>query len=140
MTDLIEHLADAWRWWASLGAFLAFFPTWARFRAMTKRGVEPADLPALSRALLNIATLLLLAATFIMGAVIPWANDGRLEDFTRESIIYKHSIALGWLLWGSGCWAAATAFAHHRWKMVGASVLFWFAMFVAVDKTAGAML
>lgn len=138
--QLVEPLADTWRWWASMGTFLAFWPSLSRFNKFVNNEPEPDELAVLARALLNLAMLSILLATFIMGAVIPAANDGRFEDFTSESALYKQSVALGWLLWGSGCWAIAIAFAERRMMMSAASVVWWWAMLVTTIKTVGAQL
>lgn len=136
-----DHLADTWRWWASMGALLALPPSTRFWWAYVRHNVaEHEDLRTWTRIILGAGAIMLLLATLLMGAIIPWANDGRIEGFTRDSLLYRQSVAIGWLLWGGGCWATAIAFARHRLPMVLASILWWWAMLFTVRLTYGAFL
>ena len=72
--------------------------------------------------------------------LIPWASDGRIDGFTRDSLLYRHGMALAWLFWGSCAWISAVGFAANRAPMIFASVLWWWAVFFALRETSGAML
>lgn len=134
----IDFLADTWRWWGSMGAALAIWPV-----ARWLWTFDPQTTPYFTdraRWILGLGLLAALVATLIAGAIIPWASDGRIDGFTRESPLYRHGMALAWLMWGSCAWITAIGFAARREPMLLCSVLWWWAVFVALRETAGAML
>lgn len=135
---MIDMLADTWRWWAAMGALLAVWPVGKWVLTF-----DPSSTPHSGdtlRWLLGIALLMALFAILLAGAVIPWASDGRIADFDRNSLVYRQTIAIAWLLWGACAWVTAVAFARRRWPMVLSSILWWVAVWFAVHETAGAQL
>lgn len=136
--EIIDTLAHTWRWWGSMGAAIgaALLGRWL----VTFRPQEAPHFPNVARWGLGAGLLCALLAIFIAGAIIPLASDGRIEGFTRESMPFRSGMALAWLLWGCCAWLTAIFFSPMRWKMVAASVCWWFAMLIALRETAGAML
>lgn len=160
----IDQLANATRWWASMGAFLALPPAtrfWLGYvaRTLNERQAQAAQryLPRAvwkqiearrtghcgngahpwTRIILGGAAIVLMGATLLMGAIIPWAHDGRVSWFTRDSALYTHALTVGWLLWGLGCWATAVAFSRQYLPMVVSAVVWWWAMLFAASATRG---
>lgn len=138
--QLVDYLADSWRLWAVMGAALALLPTGRWIARFLHRQDDFDQFKPLARLFLAIALATGLLAIVAAGAIIPLATDGRLADLTRESAIYRGSIASAWLLWGVMGWSAAIAFAAHRWRIAGASVVWWMACYVASGLSMGAML
>ena len=132
---LTDQLADTWRWWACLGALLGFillFP-WAMRQC---RSPEPIRINKAAKVTLAFVMLGAMAGWFIAGAIIPAANDGRLDWFTTEHFLYRGGIAAAWLLWGCCSWGVAIVMAKRLWhKMLAGSVAWWLAMFFAAAET-----
>ena len=150
----IDSLSDSWRWWGSMGAFLAVWPVgwWiagvvalmiADWRGPREQYVMPEDdlrFSDAARVILGIGLFMALLGVLIAGAIIPWANDHRLAGFTRESVWFQRGMGAAWLFWGSCAWISAIGFARRRWQMITACVLWWFAVWFALRETAGLML
>lgn len=134
----IDNLADTWRWWGAMGAALAIYPV-GKWLVTFNPKTTPYFTDT-ARWILGLGLLASLLAILIAGALIPWASDGRIDGFTRDSLLYRHGMALAWLFWGSCAWISAVGFAANRAPMIFASVLWWWAVFFALRETSGAML
>lgn len=134
----VDFLADTWRWWGSMGAALAIWPV-----ARWVWTFDPDTTPYFTdtvRWILGLGLLGMLLAVLVAGAIIPWASEGRVAGFTRDSLLFRQGMAFSWLMWGTGAWITAIGFAAQRRPMILASVLWWWAVFFALRETMGAML
>lgn len=109
---MIDHLADAWRWWGVPGALLgltASFPYTKELviAALEGRQVNEPVVATAPRALAMFGGLLLMLFVAGAGTIIPLANDGRIAGFTRETLLYRGFMAFFWAAASAGCWAIA---------------------------------
>lgn len=142
---LVDHLADAWRWWTVPGALVGTLLLGPRALVLLEAWwdgdlaeEESTVLSPGARLATTLFALLFMLGAMIAGAIIPLANDGRLAEFTRDSALYRQAMASVWLLWGSGCWGISIALAPRSSPMAGSSVAMWFVAFVAATGSAGA--
>ena len=134
----VDMLADTWRWWAAMGALLAVWPVGKWLYTF-----DPHTTPYLSdtvRWFLGLGLLLALLAILIAGAVIPGAGDGRIAGFDRDSLLFRQAMATAWLFWGGCAWITAIGFARRRGPMMLSCVIWWWAVWFALQETVGAQL
>ena len=134
---MIDFLADTWRWWAAMGAMLAVWPV---AKWLYTFNTETPYFSDTVRWILGLGLLMALVAILIAGAVIPWASDGRIEGFTQDSVLFRFSMATAWFFWGACAWITAIGFARKRWPMIFSCFVWWWAVWFALQETAGAML
>lgn len=133
----LSQLADAFRWWASGGAMVGCVFIAAAFAAVNR--FPPANGQSGYRLMLSLLTIcaFALAAILMAGAMIPWASDGRLSWFTRDTVLYEVIITLAWLLWGLFAWGLSLWFTRDRRKMALACGAWLTVCIVAAYETVG---
>ena len=143
----IDQLADAWRWWTVPGAIAGIILLSRRMFAFADGFseefnplVEGTILDPIRRASTTAFALLMMFAALVGGLIIPLASDGRMVDFVTDSLLFRQMMAFVWLLWGTGCWGIAITLAPRMWSMVAACVVLFWAAFVGVYATVGAMM
>ena len=134
---MIDHLTDTWRWWASGGAAVGIAPLAIWVWAMTHQHRIP-NANKTARAVGGLAMMAFLLAILIAGAIIPLANEGRLEGFNQQSPSFRQSMALVWLMFGAGTWGVAISFSRSPKMMAVVCVAWWWAMAFATIATVGA--
>lgn len=136
----IDFLADTWRWWAAMGSLMGIAPVslWIARFVRTRAAVQPFSV--WTRFFLAMALLFGLVANLVAGAIIPLANEGRVSGFDQSHPLFDLSLGLAWFFWGLLSWSIAIAFAKSPWRMAGASIAWWAAVYVAADLTIGAQL
>lgn len=136
----IDQLADAWAWWAAMGALLALVPVSRWVADSFRHGGEAEPFKPRRRIAIAIALVFGLLANIAAGTAVPFASDDRLSWLTEQSLALRCILAFAWLSWGSLSWSVAIGFADRPRRLALSAVIWWLAVYVAAGATIGARL